>query len=137
MPRLFLPLLLTAVLTGACGGISPPNIDPPSDPENERLVGALTTFVGTLERGDYAAARALMCPEPEGVDLAAEFEPHPRPWKQAVTYTGRSGGSGDANLDLTPAGAPVVKYTFSLKKLPDGSWQVCDARRGSTQFDVE
>ncbi len=126
----------------ACGGVDLPSVDVPAagsepDPDSERLNGALTAFVDTLERGEYAAAAALMCPD--GQDEAAlgtEFEPHPRPWKQFVTYTGRGSDSGNANLDLTPSGKPVVKYTFDLKKLPDGSWQVCDARRGSLQVDV-
>jgi hypothetical protein len=129
-----LPLLLALT---ACGGVSLPSIFAPSDPDNEKLVGALTTFVDTLGRGEYAAAAALMCPEgqTEG-DLRAEFEPHPRPWKQFVTYTGRSDTSGDANLDLTPSGAAAVKYTFALTRQADGTWQVCEVSRGSVQVDV-
>jgi hypothetical protein len=31
----------------------------------------------------------------------------------------------------------VVRYTFSLVKAADGSWQVCDVRRGSTHVDID
>ncbi|GAA0906713.1 hypothetical protein [Virgisporangium aurantiacum] len=126
-------------LISACGGIDLPSVSAPSDPENDKLVGSLTTLVDTLGRGEYAAAAALLCPDAEQQDEAAlrtEFEPHPRPWKQFVTYTSRSGDSGDANMDLTPSGTSVVRYTFSLKKTADGSWQVCDVHRGSVQVDV-
>ena len=123
-------------LISACGGVNLPS-GLPADPDYDKLVGALTAFVDTLGRGEYDAAAALMCPDAEDKpDLRAEFEPHPRPWKQFVTYTARSDDSGDANLDLTPSGKPVVRYTFDLKRLPDGSWQVCDVGRGSTQVDV-
>jgi hypothetical protein len=130
-------LLLSLALVSACGGVGPPSLSAPSDPDNERLVGALTTFVDTVGRGEYAAAVALGCPgvQPEA-ELRAEFEPHPRPWKQFVTATSRSDASGHANLDLTPSGAPVVRYTFDLTRLADGSWQVCDVSRGSMQVDV-
>ena len=130
-------VVASLALVGGCGGLDLPSVSAPSDPENEKLVGALTTFVDTLGRGEYAAAVALGCPDvqPEA-DLRAEFEPHPRPWKQFVTYTSRSDTSGNANLDLTPSGAAVVRYTFDLVKTADGSWQVCDVRRGSVQVDV-
>jgi hypothetical protein len=125
-------------LMSACGGADLPSFEPKPDPDNEKFLGALTTFVDTLGRGEYAAAAALMCPDAEDDEagLRTEFEPHPRPWKQFVTYTGRSNDSGYANLDLTPAGKPVIKYTFDLTRLPDGSWQVCDVGRGSVQVDV-
>lgn len=123
------PLL---VLAGACS-----MVEPEPDPDNERLVGAVTAFVDTLGRGEYAAAVALGCPDVRSeADLRAEFEPHPRPWKRFVTYTTRSDASGNANLDLTPSGAPVVRYTFDLTRRPDGSWTVCDVTRGSIQVDV-
>jgi hypothetical protein len=109
----------------------------PSDPDNDRLVRALTTFVDTLGRGEYAAAVTLGCAGIQTeAELRAEFEPHARPWKQFVTYTSRSDASGNANLDLTPAGAAAVKYTFDLARTADGSWQVCDVSRGSIQVDV-
>jgi hypothetical protein len=134
-----LALTLPLALVGACGGIDLPSVSAPSDPENDKLVGSLTTLVDTLGRGEYAAAAALMCSDAEQDETAlrTEFEPHPRPWKQFVTYTGRSDASANANLDLTPSGNPVVKYTFALKKAADGSWQVCDVHRGSTSFDVD
>jgi hypothetical protein len=132
-----LALALPLALLTACGGASLPSIGPKPDPDNEKLVGALTTLVDALGRGEYAAAAALICPDAEDQpDLRTEFEPHPRPWKQFVTYTSRSNDSGNANLDLTPSGKPVVKYTFDLKRHPDGSWQVCDVSRGSVQVDV-
>lgn len=123
------PLLL---LVGACS-----LAEPEPDPDNERLTAALTAFVDTLGRGEYAAAVALGCPDvqPEA-DLRAEFGPHPRPWKQFVTATSRSDAAGYANLDLTPSGASVVKYTFDLERQADGSWRVCDVSRGSMEVDV-
>jgi hypothetical protein len=131
-------LSILALLSG-CGGVSLPSVGIPSDPEHEKVVGALTTLVDTLGRGEYAAAAGLMCPEeqPSEADLREEFEPHPRPWKQAVTATSRSDTSGTANLDLTPAGKPVVKYAFDVVKLADGSWQVCDVSPGSYVVDVD
>ncbi|GIJ68812.1 hypothetical protein [Virgisporangium ochraceum] len=136
--RLVLAAVSLVLLSGCGGGLSLPSVSIPSDPDNDRLVEALTAFVGTLERGEYAAAAALGCAEiqPEA-DLRAEFEPHPRPWKQFVTYTSRGDTSGNANLDLTPSGAGVLKYTFDLNRLADGSWQVCDVSRGSIQVDVD
>lgn len=126
------------MLLSGCGGVSLPSVSVPSDPENDKLVEALTTFVDTLGRGEYAAAAALGCAGiPPEAELRAEFEPHPRPWKQFVTYTSRSDTSGGANLDLTPSGAAVVKYTFDLNRLADGSWQVCDVSPGSIQYDVD
>ena len=115
-------------LLGACGGVSP---------DNNRLEAAVTTFVDTLGRGEYDVAASVMCPDAgDAAALRTEFEPHPRPWKRKVTYTGRGDDSGNANLDLTPEGRSVVKYTFGLEKLADGSWQVCDVTRGSVQVDV-
>lgn len=134
-----LALALPLALVGACGGVDLPSVSAPSDPDNDKLVGSLTTLVDTLSRGDYGAAAALMCPDAKQDEAAlrTEFEPHPRPWKQFVTYTSRSDDSGNANLDLTPSGQPVVKYTFGLVRVADGSWQVCDVHRGSTSFDVD
>lgn len=135
-----LAALSLLVLLSGCGGVSPPSVDIASDPENEKVVGALTAFLDTLGRGEYAAAKGLMCPDAEKhteATLKAEFEPHPRPWKQFVTATSRSDTSGNANLDLTPEGKSVVKYTFGLVKLADGSWQVCDVTRGSYAVDVD
>jgi hypothetical protein len=131
-------VVASLALVGGCGGLDLPSVSVPSDPDNEKLVAAITTFVDTLGRGEYAAAVALGCPDVQSeADLRAEFEPHPRPWKQFVTYTSRSDTSGHANLDLTPSGAAVVKYTFDLVKTADGSWQVCDVRRGSTHVDID
>ena len=132
-----LALALPLALISACGGVDLPSGLPP-DPDHDKLVGSLTTLVDTLSRGEYAAAAALMCPDAEQDEAAlrTEFEPHPRPWKQFVTYTSRSNDSGNANLDLTPSGKAVVRYTFDLKRLPDGSWQVCDVHRGTVQVDV-
>jgi hypothetical protein len=134
-----LAIAVPLALISACGGVDLPSVPAPSDPDNDKLVGALTTLVDTLGRGEYTAAAALMCPDAEQDEAAlrAEFEPHPRPWNQFVTYTGRSDDSGNANLDLTPSGKPVVKYTFDLVRVADGSWQVCDVHRGSVQVDVD
>jgi hypothetical protein len=136
-----LALAVPLALLSACGSVNPPSIAAPSNPEHEKLAAALTTLVDTLGRGEYAAAAGLICPDAEeGHDEAAlrtEFEPYPRPWKQFVTATSFSADSGHANLDLTPEGKPVVKYTFDLKRQADGSWQVCDVSRGSLHVDVD
>jgi hypothetical protein len=136
-----LALAVPLALLSACGGVSLPSIATPTDPEHEKITVALTTLLDTLGRGEYAAAAGLICPDAEeGHDEAAlrtEFEPHPRPWKQFVTATSRSTDSANANLDLTPEGTPVVKYTFDLKRQADGSWQVCDVGRGSFHVDVD
>jgi hypothetical protein len=133
-----LALALPLALVSACGGVDLPSVSAPSDPDNDKLVGSLTTLVDTLSRGEYAAAAALMCPDAKQDEAAlrTEFEQHPRPWKQFVTYTSRSDDSGNANLDLTPSGTAVVRYTFGLVRVADGSWQVCDVHRGTVQVDV-
>lgn len=135
-----LAVLSLLVLLGGCGGVSLPSVDIASDPENDKVVAALTTLLDTLGRGEYAAASGLMCADAENhteATLKAEFEPHARPWKQSVTATSRSDASGSGNFDLTPSGQPVVKYSFSFVKLADGSWQVCDVSRGSYVVDVD
>lgn len=108
-----------------------------SDPENEAMESAVTTFTRTLERGAYDDAYAQLCPDGRtgtAADLRTEFEPRPRPWKLRIWYTSRGDASGEANLTLTPSGQAKREYAFHVAR-GDGRWQVCDVSPGSFQSD--
>ncbi len=117
-------LLPFALVLAGCG---------PFTSDDDKADAAVEAFLSGLGAADYAAAAALVCgpsrPRTTADSLRAEFDRYPRPWTVEINASSYgSGGSGTANVTVTPAGGTARQYSVGL--IDENGWEVCDITPG-------